>query len=61
MAIVILNMVIRESLTEMTFEQTHKRVVDEPHGCLKYTLQTERIAGAKALGQKKTTHLCGSY
>lgn len=60
-AIVILNMVIRESLTKMTFEQTHKRDVDEPDGCLKYTLQTERIAGAKALGQEKTTHLYGNY
>lgn len=60
-AIVILNMVIRESLTKMTYEQTHKRDVDEPHGCLKYTPQTERIVGAKALEQEKAKHLYGSY
>lgn len=51
----------RESLTKMSFEQTHKGDVDEPWGCLRQTLQTERTACAKALGQKQTTHLCGSY
>lgn len=50
-------MVIRESLTKMTFEQTHRRDADEPHGCLKHTLQTDRTASAKALGQEQTTHL----
>lgn len=29
--IIILNTVTRESLTKMTFEQTHKRDTDEPH------------------------------
>lgn len=55
--IIILNMAIRESFTKMTFEQTYKGDVDEPHRCLRYILQAERRASAKALGQEQTAHL----
>lgn len=50
--IIILNTVIRESLTKNTFEQTYKGDVDEPHRCLRHTLQAERTASAKA------QHIC---
>lgn len=59
--IILLNMALGESLTKMTFQQTRKGDVDEPHGFLRCTLRTERTASAKALGKEQTTHLCGSY
>lgn len=49
-ATVILNMVIRGSLIKMILEQTHKRDVDEPCGCLKYTPRTRDNSKCKGSG-----------
>ena len=46
----------QESLTKMSFEQTHKGDVDEPWGCLRRTLQREQHV--QRLWGRSKQHIC---